>query len=205
MEEWRDIKGYEGKYQVSNLGRVKSLKDSHGNYREKILSNTPTKDGYLTVGLYKKGKSKPYKVHRLVAEAFIENTNNHPIINHKDENKQNNRVDNLEWCTYQYNNTYGTRTKRQSEKMKGVNHPMYGKHHTENTKNKISISNKGKSPSNRRKVQCITTGKIFKSIKEAAEYYSIIRQDISKCCKGKLESTGKHPDTGEKLVWKYID
>ena len=186
MEEWRDIKGYEGRYQVSNLGRVKSLKDRYGNYREKILNPRNSIQGYLDISLYKNGVSKRFKVHRLVAEAFISNINNYSQVNHKDENKQNNRVENLEWCTSKYNANYGTRNKRHSEKMKG--------------------KNKGSKNGRSRKVQCITTGKKFNTIKEAGEYYYIDSyRDIIKSCKGKNKSAGKHPVTGEKLKWKYID
>lgn len=111
MEEkeiWKDIEGYEGLYQVSNFGRIKSLKDNHGNTREKILKLWKEKDGYLQVFLCKNGKGKTCTVHRLVANAFIENPNNLPMINHKDENKTNNCVENLEWCDAKYNNNYGT-------------------------------------------------------------------------------------------------
>ena len=103
-EQWLDIIGYEG-YQVSNLGRVKSL----GNYKtrkEKILKQCIDKDGYLQVQLCKNGKIKTFKVHRLVAQAFIPNPDNLPQVNHKDENKENNIVSNLEWCTQQYNSEY---------------------------------------------------------------------------------------------------
>lgn len=103
-EEWKDIKGYEGKYQVSNLGRVKSL-DYQGKKREIILKPGINK-GYYQVGLYKYAMCKSLYIHRLVAETFIENPNNLPCINHKDENKLNNRVDNLEFCTQKYNNRY---------------------------------------------------------------------------------------------------
>ena len=109
-EEWRDIKGYEGKYQVSNLGRVKSLKDKYNNYREKILKPGNYR-GYLYVNLCKEGKSKRFHVHRLVAIHFISNSNTYPQVNHKDENPSNNRVDNLEWCTTKYNINYGTHNK----------------------------------------------------------------------------------------------
>lgn len=105
MEIWKDIKGYEGLYQVSNLGRVKSLGRFHkfpngGIYeiKPRILKNATETSGYLFVALYN-GYRKQYKIHRLVAEAFIPNPNNLPQVNHKDLNKQNNRVDNLEWCT----------------------------------------------------------------------------------------------------------
>lgn len=118
MEEiWKDIPEYEGLYQVSNLGRIKSLQ----NYRGKgnILKQR-IKKGYYTIGLRKNAKRKWYLTHRLVAQAFIPNPNNLPQINHIDENKLNNNVDNLEWCTVKYNNTYGTRIERvmKSNKLK---------------------------------------------------------------------------------------
>lgn len=104
MEEiWKDIEGYGGLYQVSNLGRIKSFKQ---NKLGKILRMQITHDGYYTVGLSKDNYSKQCKVHRLVAKAFIPNTNNLLEINHKDKNKLNNNVDNLEWCTRQYNCRY---------------------------------------------------------------------------------------------------
>lgn len=115
-EIWRDIKGYEGLYQVSNLGRVKSLeryvKGIYGlrKVQQKIISITRIRtNGYMQVHLTKNGIAKTYQVHRLVAEAFIPNPHNLPIVNHKDENKINNCVWNLEWCTYSYNLTYGNR------------------------------------------------------------------------------------------------
>ena len=112
MEEWRDIKGFEGLYQVSNLGRVKKLNYRGKENREKILKGVPDKDGYLRIHLHKYNKSKTKRIHRLVAECFIENPNNYPMINHIDENKQNNNVENLEWCTTKYNNTYGMRIEK---------------------------------------------------------------------------------------------
>ena len=101
IEEWRDIKGYESLYQVSDFGRVKSLKGYHR--KEHILKARNNLYGYLTVGLSKKNKSKRYKIHRLVAETFIPNLDNLPQVNHKDGNKLNNNVDNLEWCNRSYN------------------------------------------------------------------------------------------------------
>lgn len=119
-EIWKDIKYYEGLYQGSNWGRVKSLEriDCIGHHRkERILKLSTDKDGYLYVYLYKNGKGKNFSVHRLVAEAFLPNPHNYPCVNHKDENKQNNNVDNLEWCNVKYNNTYGTRIERVSKKQ----------------------------------------------------------------------------------------
>lgn len=120
MEEiWKDIPGYEGIYVVSNFGKVKSLqrtrKCSYGSIRivyEKILNHKIDKDGYHIVTLSKEGKTKCIGVHRLVAQAFLPNSYNFPMINHKDEDPSNNNVDNLEWCTAKYNSNYGTRIDR---------------------------------------------------------------------------------------------
>lgn len=120
MEEWKDIKGYEGLYQVSNEGRVKSLGryiKSRGNGKswrnERILKLKTDKYGYSVVGLTSyEGVMKWKKVHRLVAEAFIPNTDNLPQVNHKNEDKTLNIVENLEWCTQAYNDNYGTRNER---------------------------------------------------------------------------------------------
>ena len=110
-EVWRDIEGYEGKYQVSNKGRVKSL-NYHRSDKKKILKQSKHKSGYLYVALYKDGERKYYGVHRMVAQAFLSNPENYPEVNHKDENPLNNCVENLEWCTREYNINYGTRIER---------------------------------------------------------------------------------------------
>lgn len=111
IEIWKDIVGYEGLYQVSNLGRVKS------SFRyKKILKQFEDNKDYLRVTLYKNNKSKSIKVHKLVAEAFIPNPNNYNCVNHKDENKTNNNVENLEFCSFYYNLMYGTRVQRIAEK-----------------------------------------------------------------------------------------
>lgn len=112
MEEvWKDIKKYEGLYQVSNLGRVKSLNYNRSG-KERILKYGINTQGYLIVCLCVNKQRKIFAVHRLVAETFIANTNNLPQVNHIDENKYNNCVDNLEWCDSKYNNNYGTHIQR---------------------------------------------------------------------------------------------
>jgi hypothetical protein len=102
MEIWKSIKGYEGLYEVSDEGRIKSLShiDKRGRLRfESILKDRLSDRGYCSCVLYNNGKSKPFKVHRLVANSFIENNFNKPDINHIDGDKKNNRIDNLEWVT----------------------------------------------------------------------------------------------------------
>ena len=112
MEEiWKDIKGYEGLYMISNLGRIR-------NYKKLILK--PQRSGkspYFMVVLYKNHIPRRYTIHRLVATHFIPNPDNLPIINHKDEDKLNNNAENLEWCTYKYNLEYG----KAKEKMINTN------------------------------------------------------------------------------------
>ena len=104
------IKDYEGLYIITENGNIFSYKSN------KFLKHTLNKGGYHMVDLYNNGKRKRFLIHRLVAEAFIPNPNNLPCVNHKDENKSNNNVNNLEWCSYEYNNNYGTRVKRSAEK-----------------------------------------------------------------------------------------
>lgn len=115
IEIWKDIKGFEGHYQVSNLGRVKSL-SRYMNHKsgglsllkERILKPATNRKGYKIVVLCLNCKEYKFTVHRLVAKTFIPNPNNYPMINHKDEDKTNNCVDNLEWCDNKYNQNYGT-------------------------------------------------------------------------------------------------
>ena len=108
----KDIKGYEGLYAITSCGKVWSYKS------QKFLKLTDDGRGYLIVSLCKGGKGKAFRVHRLVAETYIPNPNNLPEVNHKDEVKINNCINNLEWCDSKYNNNYGTRTTRSAEKRR---------------------------------------------------------------------------------------
>ena len=110
IEIYKDIQGYEG-YQISNHGNVKS------NSTGKVLKCYKNDNGYLRVTLSKQGKLKHHQIHRLVAQAFIENPNNYEEVNHKDEDKTNNHVTNLEWCTRSYNINYGTRNEKISKQV----------------------------------------------------------------------------------------
>ena len=112
-EIWKDVVGYEGLYKVSNFGRVKSLPRNGTVKYEKLLRQKVSKKGYCTVALSKHGKIKYKMVHRLVAEAFLDNPKDLPQVNHKNENKLKNYVDNLEWCDAHYNMTYGVHAERQ--------------------------------------------------------------------------------------------
>lgn len=122
MEEvWKDVLGYEGMYQVSDLGRVRSL-DRHttnGRFLKGRLMKQRLNQGYLKVKLCKNNKHECRSVHRLVAFAFISNPNNYPVINHKNEIKTDNRVMNLEWCTVKYNTNYGSAIERRSSAIRG--------------------------------------------------------------------------------------
>lgn len=120
-EIWKFIPGFEHHYQISNLGRVKRLQykqvDNYGTgrvriYPEKIENQYISNTGYFQVDLRTRTQRRRVNVHRLVAEAFIPNPDNLPCVNHKDENKLNNDVTNLEWCDYFYNNSYGTTRQR---------------------------------------------------------------------------------------------
>lgn len=108
-EFWKDVVGYEGLYQVSNFGRVITLYEKP---YIKILSDSINSGGYCQITLHKNNNKITNRIHRLVAEAFIPNPNNLPHVNHKDEIKTNNFVNNLEWCTHEYNMNYGTRLDR---------------------------------------------------------------------------------------------
>jgi hypothetical protein len=117
-EIWENIEGFEGLYQVSNMGRVRSLdrEDAQGRgWKGRMLSSKLRKNGYREVIICRDGKRKYMLVHRLVAEAFLSNQDNLPQVNHKDEDKGNNRVENLEWCDSKYNNNYGNHIKRVAE------------------------------------------------------------------------------------------
>lgn len=117
-EIWKDVPGFEGAFQVSSFGRVRSLPriDALGHHRKGILRKQGNvHDGYLQVALEHNGKKAVYWVHRLVASAFIPNKNGYPTVNHKDEDKTNNNVSNLEWCTRLYNMTYGTLIERMAK------------------------------------------------------------------------------------------
>ena len=171
----KPIPGYEGLYSVDNMGRV--FIDKTG----KIMKQQLTNNGRKTVGLYKNGAYKTMFVHRLVAFAFIDNPDNLPCINHKDEDPTNNFVENLEWCTHKYNNSYGTAPKRRARKLRGRKRPDYVR---ENMKVKMKAyqnSEKG----NGRPVVLLETGETFTSVCDAAEKFGINEATIRRSCQRK--------------------
>lgn len=177
MEElWKPIKGYEGLYEVSNLGRVKSLVGWNGKeyvQRDKILKISRVEGQYGKVSLHKNRKSHTAEVHRLVAENWVDNPNNYPQVMHLDEDKHNNRADNLKWGTAKENANFPNHKRKLSESMskrKGKLNSFYGKKHSEATRKKLSESKKGNANGGK-PVYC--EGVYYKSIKECALNYNI--------------------------------
>lgn len=160
MEIWKDIIGYEGIYQVSNLGRVKSLNYNRTG-KEKIMNSCKGGCGYLQICLSKEGKKKNYLVHRLVTQAFLDNPNTLSEVNHKDENKTNNCVDNLEWCSPKYNMNYGSCIERTAKA------------------NSIPILQFSKEGNFIRK---------WESATQVRKESGFLQGNISMCCKGKRKS-----------------
>lgn len=180
MEEWKDIKGYEGLYQVSTLGRVRSLPRKYSP-RERYLRPGIGTNGYLRVVLSKNGIVCDKDIHRLVAQAFIPNPDNMPFVNHKDEVKIHNQVENLEWCTPKYNVNYGGCLQRISESRKGQ---------------RLSAETIDKIRSkNMKKVMCIETGKVFDSIKSAEAATNATT--ICNALKGRIKTAGGYH-------WRYV-
>ena len=173
MEEiWCPIKGYEGLYEVSDKGRVRSLKFG----KERILKPGKHPNGYFKVELCKNRERKQCFVHRLVSQTFIPNPDNLPEVNHKDEDKTNNSVINLEWCDRKYNCNYGTRNERVSEK---------------NTNGKLS----------KPILQYTKSGefvKEWKSTRDVKRNLGYTHQNISACCNGIRKSSNG-------FVWKFKD
>ena len=153
----RDIKGYEGSYAVTSCGRVWSYKS------KKFLKPQKHNSGYLLVCLYKDGKKTNYYIHKLVAEAYIDNPNGYSEVNHIDEIKEHNYVNNLEWISHKDNCNYGTRNARVSEKL---------------SKPVCQYSLNG---------EWIAT---YKSMHEAEQITGIPNEHICRCCKGELKKTG---------------
>ena len=211
-EIWKPVRNYEGLYEVSNLGRVRSLerkvwnsgKGCYVTVPERILKAGKAK-GYLRVRLYKEGKVKNYYVHRLVGQEFLENPMGYTELNHLDEDKENNRADNLEFCSKSYNINYGTRNKRVAEK---VSEKLKGKKHSEEHNKKVSEKLKGRKQTEehikKRSKPVFSVNKEsglimwWKSAKEAERCTGIDHGNIIKCCKGKYNSAGNH-------IWFYAD
>ena len=158
MEVWKDVQGYEGLYKVSNLGKVKRLFKSG---KENVLSGRADKDGYIEVILSKNQKKKTCRLHRLVALAFIPNPNGKKEVNHKDKNKQNNSVDNLEWVTTAENIRHSFAMGRN----------MYKRAIVQYTKAMEIVAH-------------------WESIREASRNLKIATSGIVGCCGGHLQTSG---------------
>ena len=209
IEIFRDIPNYEGIYQISNLGNVKSL-NYNKTGKEKLLKPTKNVFGYLYVNLFKDKRHKMYRVHRLVALTFIPNPNKLKEINHKDENPLNNCVHILEWCDRKYNNTYGNRIKKsiQTRRINDPNNESYKKmietrriNDPNNEWCKKAIETKrinnllGEKPIIQYTKEGVELG-IYSGTREAERQTGIPHSNISYCCKGRYKSAGG-------FIWKY--
>lgn len=171
-EIWKDIDNYEGLYQVSNLGNVKSLNYNHtGNPR--LLKPHESESGYYYVYLRKDKHTTGFRVHRLVASAFVPNPDNKPQVNHINENKKDNRAINLSWMTAKENSNYGTRNRRISTCLSdGRTGRKYGKH------------------SRAKPVYCVELDKVFSCASEAGDTLHITKSNISRVCNGNGYTAG---------------
>ena len=223
IEEWKDVEGYEGLYQVSNLGRVKSidcfLNDNGGlRFRKgRILKQGTNKSGYKLVMLSKDEKRSYKPVHRLVAMVFPDLVGwtdeakgklfEEIVVNHKNECKWDNAVWNLEWCTVEYNNKYGTRGQRAGENiskaLKGrkasveriekMRKTITGRKYSDETKRKISQSQMNRIDCSKPILQYTLDGQFvaeYMSMKEASRQTGICISSISDCCNNKLKTAG---------------
>lgn len=182
--EWKDIKGYEGRYQISSDGKVKNV------LKNKILKGTIFA-GYKGIQLFTKGKYKSFLIHRLIAEYFIPNPENKPCIDHIDGNKMNNAISNLRWVSYKENSQnpitlqfLKQRTKEAMAKPKIREKYLAGINSTEykepNIKRMKELSNK-----NKKKVKCIETGDVWESCKDLAFFLKVQANVVTQYCKGK--------------------
>ena len=206
-EVFLDIKGWEGKHQISNYGRIKTF-NWNNTGKTKIWYGTLIPDGYYTITFVDKNRREKYPVHHLEAitfglepsEQFKDIPIEELIINHKDENPKNNHLDNLEWCDIRYNNAYGTRNKRISETLKGFKRPPF----TEEHKNNLSESHKGKLNNGHSKVVLQIDKNTNEVIKEWSSIAEINRQlgyiikNISNCCTNK-----PHYKTAYGYKWSF--
>lgn len=201
MEEiWKPINIEDfSHYDVSSFGKIRNKKGL-------IMKQRLGSNGYLIIDLHYKNSKKTFSIHRLVALSFIPNPNNLPEVNHKDENIQNPRADNLEWCEKGYNCNYGTRNKRLSDSHKGIydgeNNPMYGKKHSKSAKDKMSENHydcNGKNNPRARKVIC--DGIIYLTMLECSSFYGINKSTM--CCW--LNGTNKMSKQFKDMNLKYYD
>lgn len=170
---FKDIPNYQGKYQISNKGEVLSLNYKGSKNNPRVLVPKKNNNGYLWVELSKDGIKKPFLIHRLVAQVFLPNPYKLPQVNHKDENKENNTVDNLEWCTHKYNNLY-SRLLHPERSAKNIKRKPPTRQNTKHSKMLLKID--------------LSTGEIVEKCGKLSIYckeHNLNNWSIIQCCKGK--------------------
>ena len=173
-EEWKLAPGFEGRYLASSYGRIVSLSFPYKQgkyvcYKKQRLKKQNMVSGYLATNVIRNGKSREYSVHRIIAETFIPNPDKLPCVNHKDEDKTNNRADNLEWCTHKYNSNYGTQPL--ARKKYSLQELKYRKPVIQLTKDNAYVAT-------------------HRSIYHAAKDTGIAKASIKRCLKGKYKTAG---------------
>lgn len=197
-EEWRPVKGYEGLYEVSSFGRVRSVDRNvryvNGNIHHrkgKFLSQYIRPDGYVQIEISKDNNKRQVTAHRLVAEAFIPNPDNLPQVNHRNEDKTANYPDNMEWCNSKYNNNFGTKPQRISKKLSGRNHTN------------VSILKMRETKRSKMKpvLQYTLDGEFvaeYESQRAAQRQTGTNESHIGRCCRGECNYAGG-------FIWRYKD
>lgn len=192
-EQWKPVKGFEGRYEVSNMGRVRSTIDNHGRAVENIRALREASNGYMYLNLWSNGKMTTKHVHKIVAEAFVEKSENAQCVNHKNGDKTDNRAENLEWCTYSENMRHAYEN-GMIKPTKGRRDGMYGKHGKDH-------------PSSKPVEQYTLDGEFvgeYESGVEAGKALGVNGANIQRCAAGKRKTAHGFRWKYKGTEWRYV-